>query len=413
MQKAIILSLSLILSAGHLWGQQLASESEPPMDISLWNQADLDRDGILCEDEIKASQDQLLPEVMKLKQMKPLEDLGIVFSLRARIVEALFRDAIEDVLASTDSSPKEGCALISELDSLWERLPDRTNDTIKKIFVNEKETEDLKPFLSRHLKIVRKLGDPYDPGFSVARPAIISYLRDEEADDRDQITVVGAVFLDDILLNPASSGPNFWRFTPGISVDSAGSSAAEKTSVTVSTPIEWTNASPGRDLSTSIVSLSPRFQTDRDFDREVREIAISWTFASRAISSRFTRPIGGSFDRVFRWSPKFEISTGKIEDPAGNEKLAALAQAGSYTRILGSASFTIDFNKKASFGLDYSHWWNLDGDSFDEGFLEISANYKLTDPGNWSLALAYRNGKKPPAFDKVDQLLFSIGILSD
>ncbi len=136
----------------------------------------------------------------------------------------------------------------------------------------------------------RFVTDPIDPrkGWKTKRPVVFAYLRDGEADTaanerKDQFSFLGGIQLWQKTFEPNVPVPRrYFTLTPGVEMDIDGSKRAFETSLTAALPLswEWISKGGGGVLDKQTLTVSPKFFTDRAFNREAWEIAADWSFSS-------------------------------------------------------------------------------------------------------------------------------------
>lgn len=269
----------------------------------------------------------------------------------------------------------------------------------------------------------RSVTDAIDPRRSkTAAPVVFSVLRNEEVDEgkeRDQYTLLGGVQV--CQLQWSLRPHHFLTFTPGVDLTSNGSDPVEKTTIAggLSLAWDWTGRTAGGLVSGTTLVLTPRFITDRDFDREIAELGLSLTISSEVLRSGYYRYFGSELKeggQAFRWTwlPVLGLAAGEVEDAGGNELLLPL-EGGSYTRAKGALSASIryrDPNRRlpVSLILDLQNVVDLREDT-DRSFGEVSLQHDLNRAGTIQLTLAYRKGRKEPDFAPKDEILFGLGVL--
>ncbi len=276
----------------------------------------------------------------------------------------------------------------------------------------------------RTLGFKRFVTDPVSPRpFKAVRPVLLLAKRDNEAGEgekKDEFTFLGAVQLFSKTFEGGRKAnvPNrFFTFTPGIQMDIDTGKPAAESSLSAAIPLSWEWVAPAGSsspFSSQVLMLTPTYLTDRDFDREAYELSLQWFFQARNVGSGYYRYLGkkqGSGVR-FTWAPTIELKTGKVEDAAGNERLQAIADSGDYQRAVArvTAKFVSMKGKRSALAIDYFHRYDF-GESWDRGYLEAALTYDANKGKNVQLSLVYSKGKKPPAFEKRDELLFGIGLL--
>lgn len=249
-------------------------------------------------------------------------------------------------------------------------------------------------------------------------PFILSYRHDSEGKDKDQLNVLGGLqlwkgewdFNDESTLTLAT--------TPGIDFDVVGSKAAAESTITAGIPVFIRWVFDSRAVESITLGLKPKFSTDRAFNREVPELNLSFTFTSPAIGAGVITPNPVIQDNgrlppwgLF-WEPAFEVETGEVRDAAGNEKLTALEPIGSYERVVPRIKvmiFPYALSERLRFTGEYFYRFDPD-ENWERPYGEARLDYDLVMDGSLELSVVYRHGRKPPAFEDINDVLVGIGI---
>jgi len=270
-----------------------------------------------------------------------------------------------------------------------------------------------KPVLWKGFGIKRFVTDPIDLRQGrQARPAIVSYKYDKEADRQSQLSFIGGVQLYSHSWgwpSGAGSGPTvFLTLAPGIDFDVDGNKKTEETTVSIGVPVslEWVRESPW--LSDMALTVKPKFETDRKLKREVREVQFAWSFASQKLGNGYFTPLGSGKFKI-SWLPLVGLEVGKVYDAGGNENLQTLESDPAYVRLAPRISFSI-IRERLVFGMDYAHRFDLK-EGWDRGYGEMSVTYDLNQKKNIQFTLYYRRGRKPPYFKQVNEFVIGVGFL--
>lgn len=252
------------------------------------------------------------------------------------------------------------------------------------------------------------------------QPAIFSYRRDTKATDRDNLTFLGGVRLykNTRILDPDAETPrNFLTIAPGVDLDVDGTKKPHENTIEAGVPLSYECVAPRE--STSLftghtVTLTPKFGTDRAFDREVYAADLSWSFSSlRLLRAGYTRRFPRSALRpraTLMWTPTLTLESGSVRDAAGNEDLEK--RKGTFLRLAPRIDLTfrpLAINSRVSVGLKYFHRFDLRED-WDRPYGEASLNYDITPTGSVAFTVTHRRGRKPPDFKETDATLIGIGI---
>jgi hypothetical protein len=253
-----------------------------------------------------------------------------------------------------------------------------------------------------------------------AQPAIFSYRRDENATDRDSVNIFGGarLYKNTWAIDAKASTPrNFFTLSTGIDFDLDGTKKAHENTIDVGVPLayEWVAPGDSNGLFTGhVLTLTPKFGTDRAFDREIYGVDLLWSFTSL----RFLR--AGYLTRFPRtalrpratiaWTPTVQLEFGDVADPAGNTDLEA--RKGTFLRVAPRVDITfrpIALHERVSLGIKYFHRFDLRED-WQRPYGEATLGYDLTPTGSVAFTVAFRRGRKPPDFKDIDTTLIGIGI---
>lgn len=247
-------------------------------------------------------------------------------------------------------------------------------------------------------------------------PAIFSYLRDKHADDTDQLNILGSVKLLDCAKN--AGDPKLLNITYGgalgIDSDVNGSAKPSENTIEGSLPLfwRWVSKSAGKPLTGFSFTITPKFSTDRAFDREVYEVAIKtsirspWLLRMGLISN--VKRDGRSLLATW-WQPTVQYEAGDVADPAGNEKLEKLkGNYGRWAPRIDVIVWPCALNDRIALKANMTQRFNVDGAS--HSYLEATATYDITASGSLAFTAVFRHGRKAPDFAAKDQWLIGIGV---
>jgi hypothetical protein len=316
-------------------------------------------------------------------------------------------DAVNDILTAP-AGCENGCADIGI---------DVAARVIDAIAVRQAKPRD--PAVGWHgLKFKRSVTDAADPRQAKSDfPAIFSYKHDKEVDDRNQFNFLGSV---EFYQFTRSSGdpktlPNSFIAVPGVELDVDGSKKKNENSIDFVMPLTWSWVFPPKAKIESLaLSIAPKVETDRGFDRRVYDITTTVSAASERVGRagfRTNVPSAPSPPRLsFYWVPSFFSENGRVADPAGNAKLEALR--GNYSRLGVQLQATLQpvfIDPRLTFGLrsfyrrDLTHHENRE-------YAELTGMFDLNTSGSLALTAGYRRGRKPPAFEMNNAVIIGIGI---
>ncbi len=261
--------------------------------------------------------------------------------------------------------------------------------------------------------------DTFDPRVSKYRaPFIFSFKRDNEAVKKNQFSFLGGIQLVSTGFDFDQLGNYSVFLSAGLEFDIDGSRKNPENSLQIGVPVTF-QLRPGTEaVEAFLITLTPKFVTDADFDREVYEGVISLAVTSKKLGTGFFRPpvrdADGRMPPVsFFWIPSLQFEIGSIQDAGNNEKLAALKSIDpSYFRIAPRVEIAIypwAVSERLRFGFTYLHRFDPD-QHFDRGYFEFRAAFDVVRDGWLELTAVYRVGEKPPDFKKIDDFLIGIGI---
>lgn len=322
----------------------------------------------------------------------------------------LATDRAEDAL-SFPRGCEDGCDAIP-LDAVIAFMQERLRVTIK-------PTDPT--FGWKGLGFERSVTDSPNPRQpKTSQPAIFSYRRDTEATDRDNFTFLGGVRLykNTWTLDPGAEPPrNFFTIAPGIDLDVDGTKKPHENAIDAGLPLsyEWVAPRESTGLFTGhTLTLTPKFGTDRAFDREIYAADLSWSFSSlRFLRAGYTTrfPRSALAPRVtLTWTPTLSLESGNVSDAAGNEELEK--RKGTFLRVTPRIDLTfrpLALHPRVSLGLRYFYRFDLRED-WERPYGEASLIYDLTPTGSVAFTVTHRRGRKPPDFKATDATLIGIGI---
>jgi len=271
------------------------------------------------------------------------------------------------------------------------------------------------------LQLSRTISDPaWFSAWKEKRPFVLSFKHDARAAEgtkRDSYVVLGSI---GYVFPPTASSPDLRRqraVAVGLEFDSDSAKAASESSLSFGVPVQWSWAfvDPVAGLDGLALKVQPKVISDRRFDREVYATDVTLSVAKESVAigylawssdwSNGTTPL-----LSFHWNPTLTLQALRVDDAAGNEKLAKLEGEGIGLRAVPRIQLTFGFpqtNGRLSFVLDARAVWDeKSGDTF--GFGEGNLSFKLSRFAE--LALIYRRGYKGDELAKVDEFLAGIGI---
>jgi len=250
------------------------------------------------------------------------------------------------------------------------------------------------------------------------RPFVLSFSHDSKRqNEKDLFAILGTVKLFDY--NKDWRGGEF-QIKPGVDLDVDTSKEAKDSSVDfgVSFAHYWFNNDPDAILSSHVLSLTPKYETDRDFARKVYEVSLSWSFASpKILRSGYNTWIGGRQkspdDAWFRiyWKPELGLEAGGVQDAAGNEELQKIKNDGPYVRFLAGGKITVAplfISRRLSTTFSYKNRWDL-GEGWNKYYWTAEVDYNITKTVQFTVL--YRKGARPSSFTDTDTVLVGIGLL--
>lgn len=327
--------------------------------------------------------------------------------------EALTKVASERAEDALSFAPEcdDGCDVIS-LDTVVQFSQERLRVTTK--------VTDPK-FGWKGLGFERSVTDTPNPRQTkTAQPAIFSYRRDPNATDRDNVNIFGGarLYKNTWALDTAKATPrNFFTVSTGIDFDLDGTKKPHENTIDFGVPLayEWVAPGDSTDVFTGhIVTLTPKFGTDRAFDREVYSVDLLWSFTSlRFLRAGYLTRFPRSALRpkaTLAWTPTMQFEFGDVSDPAGNTDLEA--RQGTFLRVAPRIDLTfrpIALHERVSLGIKYFYRFDLRED-WQRPYGEATLAYDLTPTGSVGFTVVYRRGRKPPDFKENDTTLIGVGI---
>jgi hypothetical protein len=262
--------------------------------------------------------------------------------------------------------------------------------------------------------------DPRSPKRD-SKAAIFSYRRDNEATDKNQPNFLGGIQLGSWTsqLDSGQVPTHYLTVAPGVEADIDGGKKRTDSSVDIGIPISYQHTTTRRLalITGTTLTVTPKWNTDRAFERDVREVSISFA----ATSGRLARAgyVTGFGDDVspaltISWQPSVLLESGKVVDPAGNTKLEAIQQEGAYVRAGPRISATLRpavLSTRLVLNFDYFHRFGVAGKSVRAAYTESRAMVDVTPDGSVGVGVIYRRGHRPPDFGEINSVLVGIGIL--
>lgn len=257
------------------------------------------------------------------------------------------------------------------------------------------------------------------PGKKFEGPLVFSYKRDTTASKHDQFTILGAIQLYQFGYDFEASGRSNLQVTPGADLDVDTSKSKNDNTISFGVPVYYTWMSAQRQLIDSLtLAVTPKFTTDRDFNREVVEGAIALTPTSPILQAgyiwpRAARDADGNLPWIsLSWLPSFQLETGDVVNAGGNDKLKAQEKDGAYVRLTPRFDLSIypwRLSDRITLQYQYFHRFDVTED-FNHYYGEARFLYDLTFNGLLQFTVVYRNGRKPPDFGQVNDVLIGLGL---
>lgn len=244
--------------------------------------------------------------------------------------------------------------------------------------------------------------------------------RDENATDRDSINIFGGarLYKNTWAINAKKSVPrNLLTISTGIDFDLDGTKKPHENTIDFGVPLayEWVAPRGSTGFFTGhVLTLTPKFGTDRAFDREVYNLDLLWSFTSERLlrAGYLTRfPRAALRPRAtIAWVPTVQVELGNVADPAGNADLDA--RKGTFLRVAPRIDLTfrpIAIHERLSLALRYFYRIDLRED-WQRPYGEATLAYDLTPTGFVAFTVAHRRGRKPPDFKDTKTTVIGIGI---
>jgi hypothetical protein len=283
---------------------------------------------------------------------------------------------------------------------------------------DEKRRADRNP-LWPGFAINREVVDAINPRADKSKAAAVISIKwnDEaqESKDKRQETVLGALRL---LSRNFGEGRTQLEMNTGVDFDIDGSKPKNETTISFGIPVSVSRIrKPDNWFESFALGLTPKWITDRSFNREVYEVALNGSFASAPIAAGFIRPAPVRRDGIHLpkvtgyWIPSAQMEFGTVRDAGGNAKLIPL-EGHSYTRVVPRAKITLFPNfisEQLQIDVDALERYDLT-EKWTRPYLETRLSYDLVFKGVAQLTVVYRRGKKPPQFSKLNDVLFGVGL---
>ena len=343
-------------------------------------------------------------------------------------VMSLFADrstAFAQMLASNEKYKSEGgmytkgylARWLSEATGeFWRNQDDPYVASMAKVcvFLNIKRTQEDKSeptaILSDRLSLSRDVPDPQSSVNGPFHGPFVINITDDRKADKTSVGVYGTASYK--VFESVGGG----RLNASLSVDSAAGDKVEKSSVQLG--LDYFayigNAESANQIS---LALSPKYLTDRNFNREAYQITAT---ASLRSDSFFTPGYyicpgsdGCQYETapwVFYWVPSLGVEAGHVVDAAGNATLQQVAKEGTYSRLVPSVKAVYEphwLSPKISFTAAYRQRYDLT-QGWDRGYGELAFLYRFTP--NAYFTTMYRKGRKDTTFDPIDTIFFGIGV---
>jgi len=262
--------------------------------------------------------------------------------------------------------------------------------------------------------VARDVTDPAAlDSWKIERPFLLTLRYDTESKaNKGQLTALGGIqFFAYRATIRDSTLDKYFDMGLAMDLDSDATKPKNESSIKFSLPLNWLAVGrygEPRWINSFGITMAPSFGTDRAFNREVYAASVGLVVASKKLNAGYFTYVSGGRVRLY-WAPAVAFTVGKVEDAAGNAKLAAIESLGAYYRVVPKLSVSVDpklGSRRLVLGCDYSHTFDL-GENWNHEFAELSASYG----SGLSLALYYRRGFKPPDFTKTSEFLFGIGLI--
>jgi hypothetical protein len=266
------------------------------------------------------------------------------------------------------------------------------------------------------LSFMREVTDAPNPrGDKFKGPFILSYVHDEEPDEgvsKDQISVLGGVQYP--MLDHKLSGNTTITIQPGIDADAPGGKGPEERSLTLGLPVGFTWTPDSKFLESLTLGVTPKFNTDWPLERRVYELSLSLSPTSAPLAIGFVYPRRIRRDGRMPWAsvvwqPSVSLEVGDVADPGKNEDL--IAREGTYRRLAPRAQVVV-YPTFLSYRLrmtwDGTRRFDLE-DNGHRDLMEARLSYDILVGGTAQFSVVHRRGYKPPAFERVNQVMLGFG----
>jgi hypothetical protein len=264
----------------------------------------------------------------------------------------------------------------------------------------------------------RSLTDDVDPRkFEIDdRPLIFSYSHDRNRQDNEnQLTLLGSITFYQYDKDwPGGS----YQIKPGVEIDADTSKDVPSSTVDfgVNFARYWFSDSSAV-FNSQVLTIMPKYSTDRRFERDVYEVGLSWSFSSiKILRAGYDTWFGGtqkstsdSWVRLY-WKPELGLESGAVADAAHSDKLEKIKSDGPYARFLAGGKITITptiLSPRTNLTFSYKNRYDLD-EHWNKHYWTAELDYNLAK--NVQFTFLYRRGEKPPAFTDINTFLVGIGI---
>jgi len=398
---AISSSMLAPIAATAATDQSSASDDEIAKELG---RADANRSKTLDETELVLYFLNTDPQIKQLRAEDRTEDL-----LKKR-AESLASDAL------TFRPHKKGTAEIS--------LEEAEDYVLRRAYLlarHEQAAQPLSEILWPTLRFRRFWIDSVDPGkdkYRQLRPFQFSYSHDSKRDGSDNsVVVLGDVTLVEQHL-PFSDEARDVLVAPslGFDVDSAKKDPTDS-SMSAGVRAQLRQALQNDWLSDFALAVTPKYITDRRFHADIWEVTGAISGSSKYLHAGYLSWIGGAqkdpddvWIKVY-WVPELRLEFGDVTDSAHSKRLKAIEDSGAYTRVVPHLTVSVEptvLSDRLAFKGDY--FYRIDTtQGWEKDYLELGAQFDLVK-SFLSLTIVYRNGNKPPSFDRTNAIVFGIGI---
>ena len=265
----------------------------------------------------------------------------------------------------------------------------------------------------------RSLTDDIDPRQSETDvPAVAAYQHDKHAEGRtDWYNFQGTADVVKCLLNGGDrqTKPDIYGVKFGIEFDVDGSKKKNENSIDFGVPLSWEHVRSSTATITDLeVAFSPKYSTDRGFDRRSYEAQVDLSARIPRISAGMltwlTVDAKGEPRATFFWKPTLSYEWADVQDAAGNADLLALKGVSHRVALGVQVAFRPNaLSKQLEFSVKATERRDLTND-LNRWYIEPLATYDLTPDGGIGLTAMYQHGRKPPAFSAKDAWLIGVGI---